>query len=646
MNLHRVARFRFGMPSRHLSLGRGSATLLLALALAACQGDDPPVPSELIAATSASVSARAGDAVPTPPAVTLTDQRARALPNVLVTWRVTSGGGGIDVDTVRTDVNGRAAVGRWTLGSTVGEQTLSATVTGLPPVVFRATVTAGPPAALLRRVPEAQVATVGTLVPQPPAVQVVDAFGNPVSGATVNFIVTAGSGALVDAAGTPLGTTVSRISDATGIASVDGWRLGTTTAEAYRVVAGITGVPSGATFTATATSDVAERLEAASVLAQEGVPNADVPARPAVRAFDRFGNPAGGAAVQFTPRGGSGSGTVIGTLRQTAAEDGIARVGRWILGSDSVQQLIATAPAFPRDTFTFTATAVASVFTIDVRFLNGTPSARNALAVERAVERWRSVIAGQLPPVAVVADAEVCGPGVPAINDVITNVRIYVNLDSIDGPGSILGRAGPCFIRTTTGLPVVGFAELDTADLAALDANGTLDDVMTHEFGHVIGLQAFNWERRGLLFGRGGSDPYFQGAVGRDAFADIGGATYPGIPVPVENTGGQGTRDSHWRATVLERELMVGFARPGGMPLSRLTVGALADLGYVVRLDNAESFTVPPFGTAAFGAMVMPGAARRIDYGDDHWPGPVFEVDRAGRRRLVHGGDWRVTRQR
>lgn len=644
MNLHRVARFRFGIPWAHTSIGRGAVALLLTLGLAACQGDDPPVPSELVPATPGSLSAQAGDVVATPPAVALTDQRARPLPNVLVTWRVTAGGGAIDVDTTRTDANGRAAVGRWTLGSTVGEQTLSATVTGLPPVVFRATVTAGPPAALLRRVPETQVVTVGTLVPQPPAVQVVDAFGNPVAGATVNFIVTAGSGTLVDAAGTPLGATVSRIADASGEARVDGWRLGTTTAEAYRVVAGITGVPSGATFTATATSDVPVRLEAASVLAQDGVPNADVPARPAVRAFDRFDNPAGGVSVRFTPRGGSG--TVIGNLRETAAADGIARVGRWILGNDSVQQLIATAPAFPRDTFTFTATAVASVFTIDVRFLNGTPSPRNALAVERAVERWRAVIAGQLPPVAVVANAEVCGPGVPAINDVITNVRIYVNLDSIDGPGSILGRAGPCFIRTTSGLPVVGFAELDTADLAALDANGTLDDVMTHEFGHVIGLQAFNWERRGLLIGRGGSDPYFQGAVGRDAFADIGGATYPGIPVPVENTGGQGTRDSHWRATVLERELMVGFARPGGMPLSRLTVGALADLGYVVRLDNAESFTVPPFGTAAFGAMVMPAAARRIDYGDDHWPGPVFEVDRAGRRRLVRSGDWRVTRQR
>jgi hypothetical protein len=619
------------------------AALAVATALGACRGDDPPVPTELVAATSLSVTARVGEVVTTAPAVSLTDQRARALANVLVTWRVVSGGGAVDVDTVRTDASGRAAVGRWTLGGSVGDQTLSATVAGVPPVVFRATAAAGPPAAILRRVPEEQLATVGALVPAAPAVQVVDAFGNPVPEASVNFLVTAGSGTLVDAAGAPLPGTVTRVTDANGVAAVAGWRLGTTTAETYRVVAGITGLTVGALFRGVATSDVPVRLEAASVRSQAGVPGADVPSRPAVRAFDRFGNPASGATVVFTPSGG---GTVIGNVRQTAAADGIARVGRWILGTESVQQLVATSPAFAADTFTFTATAVASVFDIDVRFLNGTPSTRNAQAVSRAVERWRQVIAGQLPPVTVVAAANACGPGVPALNDVITNVRIYVNLDSIDGPGTVLGRAGPCFIRTSSGLPVVGFVELDTADLAALDANGTLDDVMTHEVGHVIGLQAFNWDRRGLLIGRGGADPIFQGAVGRDAFADIGGGTYSGIPVPVENTGGQGTRDSHWRATVLGRELMVGFARVGGMPLSRLTVGALADLGYVVRLDNAESFTVPPFGSAAFGEMVMPGATAPVAYGDDSWPGPIYEVDPAGRRRLVRDGDWRTTRRR
>jgi hypothetical protein len=200
--------------------------------------------------------------------------------------------------------------------------------------------------------------------------------------------------------------------------------------------------------------------------------------------------------------------------------------------------------------------------------------------------------------------------------------------------------------RLEIGEPVIGFVELDTADLATLARTGTLDDVMTHEFGHVLGLQSFNWARRALLANQGGADPYFQGAGGRDGFASIGGGSYPGIPVPVENTGGQGTRDSHWRLNVLRRELMVGFAQRGGMPLSRLSVGALADLGYQVRLENAEAFTMPPFGTAAFGALIMPDGRDIVSYGDDHWPTAVWAVDATGRQRLVRAGDWRVTRRR
>src|SRR4051794_6205534 len=50
-------------------------------------------------------------------------------------------------------------------------------------------------------------------------------------------------------------------------------------------------------------------------------------------------------------------------------------------------------------------------------------------------------------------------------------------------------------------------------------------------------------------------------------------------PVPVENTGGPGTRDSHWREAVFGNELMTGFVGPAGNPLSRTTVGSLQDLG-------------------------------------------------------------------
>lgn len=71
------------------------------------------------------------------------------------------------------------------------------------------------------------------------------------------------------------------------------------------------------------------------------------------------------------------------------------------------------------------------------------------------------------------------------------------------------------------------------------------------------------------------------------------GGTGSGAGVPVENTGGPGTADSHWRETIFRNELMSGFISGTGNPISRMTVGSLADLGYQVDLDAAEPYQLP-----------------------------------------------------
>ena len=69
--------------------------------------------------------------------------------------------------------------------------------------------------------------------------------------------------------------------------------------------------------------------------------------------------------------------------------------------------------------------------------------------------------------------------------------------------------------------------------------------------------------------------------------------------VPVENTGGAGTVDSHWRESVFTTEIMTGFVSPVGTPnpLSRITLASLADMGYDVNYGAADSFRL---STAAF----------------------------------------------
>ena len=91
------------------------------------------------------------------------------------------------------------------------------------------------------------------------------------------------------------------------------------------------------------------------------------------------------------------------------------------------------------------------------------------------------------------------------------------------------------------------------------------------------------------------------GTEARTQFAAINTVTYGGNPVPVENTGGTGTANSHWRTAVMGRELMQGFAVNTTQPLSRITVGSLKDLGYTVNLAGADAFSLTAALRSGFG---------------------------------------------
>src|SRR5438876_1519294 len=84
-------------------------------------------------------------------------------------------------------------------------------------------------------------------------------------------------------------------------------------------------------------------------------------------------------------------------------------------------------------------------------------------------------------------------------------------------------------------------------------------------------------------------------------------------PVPVENTGGPGTRNGHWRETVFRNELMSGFIAGPGNPLSRVTAASLEDLGYVVDMDAAEAYALP---------NLLEMAERGLLIGHDNAPHP------------------------
>jgi hypothetical protein len=153
--------------------------------------------------------------------------------------------------------------------------------------------------------------------------------------------------------------------------------------------------------------------------------------------------------------------------------------------------------------------------------------------------------------------------------------------------------------------------EFDRFDVDQLVARGQFAKVVLHEIGHVLGIGTIWNFRRSLLNTTTTGDPFFTGSAARTQFAALNTLTYAGNAVPVENTGGTGTANAHWRTSVMVRELMQGFAVISQQPLSRVTVGSLQDLGYLVNVDAADAFSLSAALRSGFGFTADPGIPYR-----------------------------------
>jgi hypothetical protein len=363
---------------------------------------------------------------------------------------------------------------------------------------------------------------------------------------------------------------------------------------------------------------------------QTGLIGFPVNASPAVRLVDADGKPIVGAPVTFTVTAGAGN--VTGGVATTGS-DGVATVGSWAIGAGS-NTLRASIPApFRVDPVFFNATGVGQSYQINLLYVSGPPSPRNQQVFNDAVARWQLMIYGDVPDIPNVSlPAGSCLGNEPPINMTIDDVLIFVTLDSIDGPGQILGASTPCYVRSVGFTPLIGAMVFDTADLAELDSLGLFDEVIVHEMGHVLGFGTI-WQALNLLTGPasgGGTDPHFVGAQALAAFDRIGGGAYTGgLKVPVEDSGGPGTTDAHWRESTFGNELMTGYLNLGPNPLSVVTIASMGDEAYQVNLGAAEAYS------RTFHTAPLPGAptgpTRRIALGNDILRVPIRTVDGRGR---------------
>ncbi|WP_350285162.1 leishmanolysin-related zinc metalloendopeptidase [uncultured Croceitalea sp.] len=219
-------------------------------------------------------------------------------------------------------------------------------------------------------------------------------------------------------------------------------------------------------------------------------------------------------------------------------------------------------------------------FTIQIRFLGGlTPTQQTVFEV--AANRWAQIITENLPPVRL------------DNGEIIDDVRIDAQGATIDGDAGILGQAGPTQLRSGSLLPATGMMRFDSADLARLEIDGSLLNVIIHEMAHVLGFGTL-WSPQflNLITGEGSDNPLFIGENAKREYTQlIGGDTTEGVPVA--NTGGPGTRDGHWRESIFDNELMTGFINSGENPVSRMSIASFEDMGYSVSYEAADEFVVP-----------------------------------------------------
>ncbi|WP_281540251.1 leishmanolysin-related zinc metalloendopeptidase [Maribacter aestuarii] len=231
------------------------------------------------------------------------------------------------------------------------------------------------------------------------------------------------------------------------------------------------------------------------------------------------------------------------------------------------------------------------------------PTPRQVEVFEAAAARWERIIIKDEP--SFTGTLPSAFEGFPALVDegTVDDIIIEVALAPIDGPGRVLGQAGPRFVRTDDFLTLSGVMFFDVDDLDFLEELDLFEEVIVHEMGHVLGVGTL-WNVAPFGFDRtlrGGSDdnPYFLGSKANVFWNAEGGTD----ELPIEGDFGPGTRFGHWDEAALNNELMTGFLNLGENPLSRITAGSMKDLGYG-SASVGESYDLPKGtpGVAAKGS--------------------------------------------
>jgi hypothetical protein len=297
----------------------------------------------VVAGTAASVNlvsggnqtAAASAVLPLPIVVAVRDALGNPVSGAAVAFAAASGNGSVAPTTATTDATGQAST-TWTVGTTTGSESMTATVTGLPVLSIGATVSGGATQGVVTQLvltSGSALTVAGTAFTT--TYEARDGLGAIVT--SFNGNVTLGFGAN-PASGTLLGTTT--------VAAVNGVITFSNSirqaSDAYTLVA-TSGSISSTPWPITVSPTNPSQLVLVSGGGQSGVVSTALPAAVVVKLVDAYGNVIPGSAINYIPGAGSGSavpatgttnslgqvstmwtlGTTVGTQTLTASSSGV-----------------------------------------------------------------------------------------------------------------------------------------------------------------------------------------------------------------------------------------------------------------------------------------------------------------------------------
>lgn len=218
-------------------------------------------------------------------------------------------------------------------------------------------------------------------------------------------------------------------------------------------------------------------------------------------------------------------------------------------------------------------------FQITVTYADPNLPASQKGVFERAVSRLQQIIIGDVPGVTL------------AGGQFIDDMRITASVEAMD-PG-VNGYARATQFRPGIGgLPYEGELYINASRIG----NPGIYHTVIHEMLHALGFYGSFFTAVGKASGLGTNQPLFTGANAVREYGSYFGIASPtGVPLYGDQAE-PGSYGSHWDTATIGTEIMsVGWDTTSTAlrPFSRITVGALQDIGYQVNYAAADAYTRP-----------------------------------------------------